>query len=489
MSAKKAVYEADSFAADLAEYIEKSGMTIQKLSAVTGLGRTAIQHTLSGKLVPAKNFIDRLCAALPMSISQKNALIEKYSREKAGDAVYHNRNRLKSIIESLPQYRITGLRHNLNIDPNFFKEKDSGSFTGILTVNNLLGAVLLSETTQEKPYIRSSVPFENESLYNMINQIFSASDKTIRLEHYFHMHACSDNEKNRNIDTLWGALKLSMCRALDYYPYYYYIGHDDENYLITPYPHFFITSERVVLLTADFSSAILIKDDELRMSFEKHCEHIKANSSLMIKQVGQSDMFGVFAENSPNYLTGIEYQPCLTGYITEDILVKRLGNVPDREFILNTVRESFFTEGEHRLDRSKFRNHFTKDGLISFAKTGKMTNMPGALLEPLSVDERIEILRKMKADADCYIMLTSDFAIPSFMQVICLFNRRVIISCLTEEKNFCCILTESGLCGAFESLAEGLADSGLTENKEITKAVIDSCIEMLSTEEQEAVSV
>ena len=473
----------DTFADDLNRYIEKSGMTIQKLSAVTGLGRTAIQHTIAGKLVPAKNFIDRLCAALPMTPEQRDELTERYAREKAGEAAYYNRSHIKHIIESLPQYRISDRITGIQAGEDVLENCGLKSVSGLVNVNNLLRAALLKESALPSPKLITAIPFEYTVFFEMLLQIFSASGSGLHLEHYFRMYTCAEGEKNINMDTLQGALKIAMCAAIEYSPYYHYVNREAGEYLLTAYPYFMISSDFSVLVSSDFSSAVLIGDKELRNELIRHSERIKSRSSLMITRVGQAEMFGVFANCSPYFYSSIEYQPCLTAYVNEDILLRRLGDVPHREDILRTVKEKFYNTPN--MDVSRYKNYFTKEGLISFAKTGKMTNMPGYLLTPMSREERIYFLESMKADSGSYIMLSEDFAVPSFMQVICLTNRTVIISCLTEEIKFCCLLTEPGLCGAFEDLIDSLGDSGLTENVGIFTAVIDSCIDMIKKSDVE----
>lgn len=476
----------DTFAEELTEYIEKSGMTIQKLSAVTGLGRTAIQHTIAGKLIPAKNFIDRLCAALPMTPEQRKELTDRYAREKAGEAAYYNRSSIKQIIESLPRYRISDSITGISVDADCLKDCTIKSVSGLTNVNNLLRTVLLKESTLPSPKLVTAIPFEYTVFFEMLLQIFCASGSGLLLEHYFKMYTCSKGEKNMNTDTLQGALKIAICAAIDYSPYYHYANREAECCLLTAYPYFLISSDFSVLISADYSSAVLIGDKAEREELIKHSERIKSRSSLMITRVGQSEMFGVFVNCSPYFQSSIEFQPCLTAYINEDILQRRLGDVPHREEILRTVKEKFFDTPN--TDTSRYKNYFTKEGLISFAKTGIMTNMPGNLLTPFSPEERVYFLESMKADSGSYVMLSEDFAVPSFMQVICLTNRTVIISCLAEEIKFCCLLTEPGLCGAFEDLIDSLGDSGLTESVGISTAVIDSCIDMIKKSDEGIIS-
>lgn len=473
------------FAEMLCRYIEKSGMSVKKLSAVTGLGRTAIQHTMAGKLMPARNFTERLCSALPIAHDQREELLEQYAREKSGDAAYYNRSCIKDMIETLPQYRISDSITEISANADALENCTFRCVSGIMNVGNILRAAMVTEAAESSPEITAAMPFRNTLFFEMILQIFSASQSGLRFEHYFRMYTCPEGEKNTNIDVLRSVLRMAVCAPIDYSPYYHYVDREWGEYFLAAYPYFMVTSRYSALVSSDFSSALLTDDKGLRDELLSHAAKIKSRSSLLISQVDQAEMYGLFARSTGYFHSSIEYQPCLTGFITEDIVNRRLSmDIPDREILLGTIKEQFFSAP--RQDPEHIRIHFTKEGLLSFAETGKMTNMPGTVLDPLSPDERISFLRSMKQMPETFILLSEGFTVPSFMQVICLSNGTVIISCLMDEKKFCCLLTEQGLSAAFEDLIDNLTELGLTENSEILEKMIDSCIEMIQQSNEAA---
>lgn len=471
------------FAEGLCRYIEKSGMSVKKLSAVTGLGRTAIQHTMAGKLMPARNFTERLLAALPITHDQRDELMEQYAREKSGDAAYYNRSRIKEMIETLPKYRISDSITEISSNADVLEGCTFRCVSGIMNVGNILRAAMVTEASQIFPEITAAMPFRNTLFFEMILQIFSASQSGLRFEHFFRMYACSEGEKNTNIDVLRSVLRIAVCAPIDYSPYYHYVDREWGEYFLAAYPYFMVTKKYSVLVSSDFGSALITDDKGLRDELLSHSGKIKSRSSLLLSQVDQTEMYGLFAQSTRFFHSSIEYQPCLTGFVTEDIVNRRLSpDIPNREAMLAAIKEQFFSAP--RQDPEHIKIHFTKEGLLSFAETGKMTNMPGTVLDPLSPEERIAFLNGMKQMPETFILLSEGFSVPSFMQVICLSNGTVIISCLMEEKKFCCLLTEQGLSAAFEDLIDNLTELGLTENSEILDTMIDGCIEMIRRNEE-----
>ncbi|MGN0585639.1 MAG: hypothetical protein ACI4JF_00005, partial [Oscillospiraceae bacterium] len=102
---------------------------------------------------------------------------------------------------------------------------------------------------------------------------------------------------------------------------------------------------------------------------------------------------------------------------------------------------------------------------------------PGILREQLSIEERISFLESMKKYGTKYFMLDpSKLTVPNFMQVIMLKNNTMLISCMTENKNFCCVVTENGINDAFNDFYGSMAESDYLLSCGEMFSEIDSCI-------------
>ena len=146
------------------------------------------------------------------------------------------------------------------------------------------------------------------------------------------------------------------------------------------------------------------------------------------------------------------------------------------------MREAFFSPEQIEVtDNQVAKNVFVKKGLEHFAETGVMINLPGQLLDPLSVDERIYILERMKKDVGTYYVMLDDkkLQVPDFIQIIHLNNQSCLISCLLEDKKFCCVISEKSVCLSLEDFIQDLYESGITEEDSVVIDVIDECINKL----------
>lgn len=469
------------FSKKLTKYINESGYTVSKLSQITELGRTSIQHTMSGKLIPARGFMDALCPILPLTPAQLEELMELYQIEKVGARTYHNRIFIKKIIERLSHYRIKSSEAIVKISGEAPHYHGFNVVSGVINVNNSLRNIIIHEVKKEDSCISTSIPFDNALFYDMAVHLFAASEKPVTLNHYMRVFKREDSSADTaNLHNLDIALKLSLNPKLIYRPMYYYAYKESLDDFLPAFPYGMITSDYAAIISADFRNAVISDDEDFYKIISEHVKEIDKRSMLMIESVTEGPMFNIFLQSASMFHASIEYQPCLTAFLTENMIKDHIKDIPGKNAILETISTMFFSEDEEaaNCNRSQvYTVNFTKEGLENFTETGRMRNLPGELLNELTIPERIQVLEQLKENIDLFTMLDSTrINVPEFMQIISLSNRSIIISCLLDEKRFCCLLNESGLCSAFEDFISNLEDENAVFDREYTVAAIDECI-------------
>ena len=317
--------------------------------------------------------------------------------------------------------------------------------------------IIGKELQCEKPFISTTIPFENKMLYDLVLQVISGTGKNAVFEHYLRMFKSDDNGVDNNIELLENMLRMAMNTGMVYRPFCYYVHKDAVDDILPIYPYCMITSEYVIMITEDFQSAVISGSKAVKETASGHIRKVRACSKQIIEPVDNRRMFDIFAESSKMFSKSIEFQPCVTKFFTWNIVSTRLADIPEKEYILETLRKSFFTpEQLAEAEAQVSMNFFTRKGLEYFADTGVTVNLPGQLLKPLSESERLHILTSLKNDIGKHFkMLNEDkIKVPEFIQVISLVNQSCIISCLMEEKKFCGILSERSLCSAIDGFIE-----------------------------------
>lgn len=483
MASKEKNNRPTEFSRRISEHIAESGYTVYKISQITGLGRTAIQHIMSGKFVPTRDFFDKLCAVFPITPAQKEELTDLYLKQRFGNKIYFERKQIRSIIENLPQYYIDVQRPAAAHGAAELSCDKDEAVTGLLNVNREVIGAISRELQKEKPHILTTIPFGNKLLFDNVMQIFGLCSSDAVFEHYLRLFKYSDDDLNENLRVLEDVLKMSMNGGMSYKPYCYYAYKNSDDDDLSVFPYCLLTSEYVVFMTLDYRSAAICSDKRILDIAGAHFEKLRRISSIMAETVDNKDMFDIFARSTGMYDKSLEYQPCLTRYLTWDIISAHMKDIPEKDYILNTVKDSFFAaERVGASEEQSAVNVFTRSGLEQFAETGCMVNMPGQLLEPLSVSERISMLNSMKKDVGCYYKMIdkNKLNVPDFIQMIYLNNQSCIIACLMEDRKFCGIISERSLCGSFEDFIRSLYENGLTADDSEVIAAIDECIEKLT---------
>ena len=480
MTQKITADHSTEFSRRLCGYVESSGYTVYRISQITGLGRTAIHQTMSGKLLPTRDFFERLCAVFMITPQQKSELTELYLREKIGAKAYREQQQIKNIVEKLPQYYINSDIGLIQYDTADIEE---GSVTGLLNVNQAVMQVIGRELQRAKPFIAATLPMDNTLPYALVMQQISGTGKNAVFEHYLRMYKSDGSGVDNNIDLLENMLRMAMNTGMVYRPFCYYVHRDAVDDILPIYPYCLITSQKVIMVTENFQSAVISDRKDVMETAGEHIRRLRACSRQIIEPVDNRRMFDIFAESSKMFSKSIEFQPCVTKFFTWDIVNARLADIPEREYILETLNSSFFTHEQLTETASRASmTYFTKRGLEHFADTGVTVNMPGQLLNPLSEMERLYILTSLKYDMGKHFKMLNDdkIKVPEFIQVISLTNQSCIISCLMEEKKFCCILTERSLCSAIDGFIERIDEADFTVPDVQAVAEIDRCIDKLN---------
>lgn len=107
--------------------------------------------------------------------------------------------------------------------------------------------------------------------------------------------------------------------------------------------------------------------------------------------------------------------------------------------------------------------------------------MPGQLLKPLSESERLYILTSLKNEIGRHFRMLNDdkLRITDFIQLITFTDQSCIISCLMEEKKFCCKVSEKSICSAIDGFIDRLEETDRLLDDQMAVEAIDRCIEKL----------
>lgn len=477
---KKAI--STPFSRALRQLVDNSGIPIYKLAQVTGLGRSSIQHALSGYMFPTKEYLDTLVKALYLTPKQKNEIYELYLKETIGEGEYYNRQLIKKLIEEIDDFFTLSRSFNEPMTDSGAMQSErliKGERAVIDGIIMRIGST--SPNLHDVNYIFTNIQHIPERLLPVFSTALNHSDNKTELIHFNKLVKYNSTVKNDNILVLMDTLQMMSYVGSSYKPYAYYTESESNDELISAFPFYIAAGNAVIQISADYSKAYIIDDLEYVYEYQIHCNKLMSLSSLILKTVSDMEKFNIFFSSSQILYQTIEYEPSLTQYFTLDIIDRYLPDSPIKDRVLagcSDLLKLNNTRGFRFQGKCVF---FSEDGLKYFAQTGILTSMPGVLLKPFSVEDRIYLLENLKSEIGIYLKMIkpSVLTIPKGFSLVGFTDNTALITYFTDKSDYICSLTEGGLCTSLLKYVDSMNEPDKCHDTEYTNRFIDELIDKL----------
>ena len=140
-----------------------------------------------------------------------------------------------------------------------------------------------------------------------------------------------------------------------------------------------------------------------------------------------------------------------------------------------------------RCEKDQAVRFSTKSGLMKFAQSGKVEYVPENYYTPLSLEERIVVLEKLRENwgknGNFYFLNESRFTISDFLFVEAYSESDSIIGYFENQTGFSMyLLNEKGIASWIYQFLQYMEDSELVLDQEETMAYVDEVIRKLKDE-------
>ena len=375
------------------------------VSALTGyceLDRSTMYKLINGKRAPSsREQVQKIAEFINLNPLETKELMTAYLITKTGSEVYYRRqNVVKFILDFQEIQRISSFH---SIDVSQFRlslaadDQNTYPLTSQLQTSSVIHKILRQATARPDGIIRVIAQPEHLESLN-IAAALPHSATSLRFHHILcitNSRSLIRSQNDYNLQCLKRIIPFYGTNY-DYQPYYYYDDVNSHFNNMNFMPCVFLTETAAVVCTSDLKSGILFTRRDLVDLLQKRFEDLKKIATPLT--ISFSSVLDVHLKNLPMFLTetshiyGLSAEPCLLPLLTGDMLERYVvKDLPNRQSLILMLKKYLDS-----VSSSNLHNYFSKEGILSFMETGKLHECPKDLYTPLSMPDRIYLLKKYR---------------------------------------------------------------------------------------------
>lgn len=487
----------------LRKHIDENGYTIYKAAYKANVNRTTLQKVLTDDRSASEELLKKLLPILKLSPDEDMEIWKTFEILQTGEATYEQRQYIKRMIESVANLDLFIHSHSHSHAPVLASASDEAEgkkmekmdlpplpIKGLYNVKHLLSSLLskecqISAGSLTYRQILISAPGNLPILGQLLvhNLPHCRNLNKILLRHITPLIKSPGNSLTPqiNLDILTNVLPFAISQAFHYEVYSFYRNELLADPFHYTFPYFIIFSHAVILLSLDGHAALPLTEPET-IAYYKDLFHasLKKSLPLITACTAPEELMELPPAGSQGSRFAIDYQPCLTPFLTEDLIKKYTrSDIPGREeFIQAALRKA------HRLSGM---NHsfciFSKAGLMDFALDGACSELPSRYARALDIPDRIQLLKSLsfackKDKAFLRLVNPVTLSLPKHLSFVMREEYGIAFSHYDSQgTRFQQIrITEPSILEAFEDFYDYLCKSNLVYTKEDTLKEIEYLI-------------
>ncbi|MCD7950038.1 MAG: helix-turn-helix transcriptional regulator [Erysipelotrichaceae bacterium] len=462
------------FSDKLSLFMKQRNVRIVDLAKLVDIKRPNVYKIVKGtRTLADKSYVKQFADALQLTNEETNELYTAYEIDKVGSYVYFRRKKVEDILK---------LSVYWDVNDNFFIEKGDSAldiqeyqyYQGKHAINSILSQLLTIEAKKDDSNIKMYCQ-PNKYLMNLIQYLGNINPK-IQVTHIFGLDnsmSTTDNDYY-NLDYLLNICPI-IVSSLNYIPYYYRTSIPFTNHN-TFFSNVIMTSEYVLLLTNDYQNAMLYNDKEIIDIYENLFSQYLKESQPLIQPMD----FISYSSDLYNKQQLIYTTPCPTYVFTLDEI----------ELVARNIHNDFYQKDQFvqyyysiiQMQQQYLKNnqgntyyYFTVQGLEYFCKTGYFHDLPQSLVDPLTVEETLEITRRWRDFVEEYpfVVMLDMPAFPANSTLTITFdNGQLLFTCINAKGIPISVkLNESSMYVAFDDYFHDIIDNHSFSKEESVKII------------------
>lgn len=475
----------------LSHWINTKNIKVAPMVQYCSLDRSTMYKIIRGERLPSSpELLDKIIGFLELTPDESDVLKNAFHISTIGRETYYRRKNILDFMVSF--FDAQALPSPVPFLFSSSISKDTSpicSLNGQTQINNMAHQIISEEIQKGDAHIRLMIQPDYTFLFHLLasfsQKYFTDSQHTLNIEHI----VCLDNtgcflpdvDYDYNISCLKALLPLHFCLK-EYHPYYYYDNVNSHFSKQSLMNCLILTSSAAILCSSDIQRGILLRDTETLRSFQalfsEQLSHAKPLTEKLKNDV--PDASKITTQNPKDFSFVIQAEPLLRILMQPSHIEKYVKpDVPDRASTVAFVSQSLYNDKkENAISNSTLT--FTRDGILQFLNTGRVTELPEAFFDVISPEDRMAMLHRLyQLSLTGHLrLLTGSLASFPPNAHISIREDQMILMFPNPEKQLAFLeLRESSLLSAFLDFARSAEENGIIASTEESAAFLKSIIE------------
>lgn len=368
----------------------ENNISIYSIAKITGINRSTLQKALSGNRSLNLRQFKLLIDCLPLSVSDKTFLYEKYEEYTCGNGRVTCNNCILDILNEISNvFESTHYNSTPRINNSSYGAKTI--FVGDDIFDYISTAILSKVNSSDEVCVY--LPFTNNFFTTAVHKYLVNGNTKLKFSILFDFINKQYVNNANNLIILKNIIPLILGYNSLYQFNYNYSDNDLIDKMATPFPYYIALSDKLILINAKINKIAVINDiDIINMVRDNHFDTIKKASPLVNMELNLESCVSRLMQNqiSDDDAYSISYEPCITSFIPphyyEQLITDEYPNKAD--FI-----QLIYDRLAHIKSINTRYTLFNKDSIIDFAKTGNPVAYKNPYFRCCTPEQRKEILK------------------------------------------------------------------------------------------------
>ena len=399
------------FSEMLKNYIHEKDIKVGALAHFCNLERSTVYKFINGKREPASaELVEQIAFFMKLTPHETINLREAWKMARMGEDTYYIR---KSVEHFLTDFPNRSLHASYTVSSANTVNHPAHTRNCLLlnsrqAVDSSVHQIMLSEAAKADGrialFLQPNYPF----LLHLLSTIQPVG--TLQIDHIFSLNRSAQFTEAHELYELYYLRNLFpiYMNNLDYRIHCFYTNEISHFQNLSALPYMILTSEFAITCTSDYQMGILYQDPDILQalwnlftSYQDLCQQVFQTFPIIADDLPSLFQFVAqtrfSAEHSAEQIIGIQPEACILPFLRRDLLEDIFNyDIPGADSVIS-MADALFKNNMDNVQAGKFVVYFTEYGMTRFLNDGLFEEIPSTFYHPLSVEQRIRILREISA--------------------------------------------------------------------------------------------